>query len=411
MTVIFATYHNFLSNSSIQVFSLANRMAELGHRVHVCIPDGKKTITSLGVPKFACHTYDEALQDPQVFLAEPGDLVIHTWTPRENVRQFTEKLQPQLACPVVVHLEDNEDTVTASLVMNSTLRQDRQYFLSQPDELLDAIIPGHLSHPSRFRAFLTASSGVTMLIDKLAEFVPPGKPSHLFWPAHNDEIFRETPLLREERRSLGVKDDETVLTYVGNVTSANRQEVASLYLAVVILRRLGYPTRLVRAGRDCAPLFEEETEEMSEAVISLGQLDHTEMPRLMAMADFLVQPGQAGPYNDYRFPSKLPEFFSVGRPVLLPHSNLGFFVRDGIDAVVLREGNSMEIAERIIELLNDPDRYEQLRQGALAFSGAHFDWRKKAQDLIRFYSNLKLPPLVVANPASEPHLASEISFE
>ena len=391
MTVIFVTYHDFRSNSSIQVFSLANCMVEMGHSVHVCLPDGMETRTLPGVPRFSCTTYAEALSQPGQFGGNPADTVIHAWTPREKVRKFTQRLQESLRCPVIVQLEDNEDIVTASM-----LGCDPDLMLAQPEGMLDAFIPPNFSHPRRCREFLQSASGVTHLIDTLSVFVPAGKPSMMFWPSYNREIFHETTLLLEERRGLGIADHEKVLAYTGNVTEANRREVASLYLAVVILRRLGHPARLLRTGRDYIPLFDGQADEITEAVISLGQLaHHGEIPRVLGMADFFVQPGRADPYNDFRFPSKLPEFFSIGRPVLLPHTNLGRFVRDGMDAVLLREGHAMEIADRLMELIHDPAKCEQLSRGALAFCKLHFDWNKAASALIAFYGQIAKSAMTV----------------
>ncbi|MEO6789302.1 MAG: glycosyltransferase family 4 protein [Chthoniobacteraceae bacterium] len=384
MTVVFAAYHDFHSNSSIQIFSLANRMVEFGHRVHICVPAGKETATLPGEPHFACCTYGEALNRPDQFTREPGGTVIHAWTPREGVRKFTGRLRDALGCQLVVHLEDNEDIVTSAI-----LGRDRDELLALADEELDAAIPDSLSHPRRFRAFLESASGVTFLIDRLSEFVPADKPQLMFWPAHNDRIFREMPLQLGKRRSLGIADHEMVVAYVGNVTPANRDEVASLYLAVAILRRMGHPVWLVRTGTDFTPLFEGAPGEISAAVISLGQLQsHTEIPEVLGMADFLVQPGRANDYNDYRFPSKLPEFFSIGRPVLLPYSNIGRFVRDGVDAVVLREGHAMEIADRLAELIADPEKRVRLSRGALAFCREHFDWKKAAAAVTDFYGKV-----------------------
>lgn len=381
MTVIFVTYHNFHSNSAIQVFSLANRMVGFGHCVYVCIPDDKETVTLPGEPKFICCTYEEAVSGTCQFSGDYADTIIHAWTPRENVRKCVEKLRGMLGCPVVVHLEDNEEMVTSS-----SLGCEFDELLAQPGNLLDAAIPENLSHPRHYRTFLESASGVTLLIDTLAAFVPKGKPHLMFWPACNVAIFHALPLLLEERRSLGLADDEVVLAYVGNVTAANRGEVASLYLAVVILRRLGYAARLLRTGIDCIPLFGFRSDEISDAVIHLGHLDHhNEIPGILGMANFLVQPGSANAYNDYRFPSKLPEFFSIGRPVLLPDTNLGRFVTDGVDAVILREGHAMEIAERLIELIGNPIKCDQLGRAALEFSKKHFDWGNAAEALLRFY--------------------------
>jgi glycosyltransferase involved in cell wall biosynthesis len=386
MTVIFVAYQDFHSNSSIQIFSLANRMAGLGHRVHVCVPGGKQTATLLGVPQFACCTYDEALAVPHALADSAGLTVIHAWTPREHVRKFSEQLRSELRCPLLVHLEDNEDVVTSA-----NLGQDLEHFRAQPPHRLDQLIPEHLSHPHRFREFLSSSTGVTMLIDRLSEFVPDGKPQHVFWPAYDDLTFREMPLLLEERRQHGIQDDEIVLSYTGHVTNANRAEVASIYLAVAMLRRLGHPARLLRTGLDCVPVFPSVSREMQDAVISLGVLDHAELPKVLGMANFLVQPGKANAFNDYRFPSKLPEFFSIGRPVLLPETNLGRFVRDGVDAVLLREGHAMEIVDRLLELIHDPEKQKALCRAALDFCHQHFNWSKAAKGLIDFYESVETP--------------------
>ena len=56
----------------------------------------------------------------------------------------------------------------------------------------------------------------------------------------------------------------------------------------------------------------------------------------MALADFFVQPGVPDAFNDYRFPSKLPEFFAIGPSGTPPlRANLGLTLRHGIDAYVL----------------------------------------------------------------------------
>jgi hypothetical protein len=361
-------------------------MAALGHRVHVCVPGGKQTATLLGTPQFSCFTYDEALSAPHALADNTGLTVIHAWTPREHVRRFSDQLRGQLRCPLLVHLEDNEDVVTAA-----NLGMELEHYVAQPPQVIEPLLPDHLSHPRRFRALLSSASGVTMLIDRLSEFVPDGKPQHVFWPAYNDLTFREMPLLLEERRQHGIQDDEIVLSYTGHVTNANRAEVASIYLAVAMLRRLGHPARLLRTGLDCVPVFPTVSDEMRDAVISLGVLDHAELPKVLGMANFLVQPGRANAFNDYRFPSKLPEFFSIGRPVLLPETNLGRFVRDGVDAVLLREGHAMEIVDRLLELIHDPEKQKALGRAALEFCHQHFNWGKAATGLIAFYESVGAP--------------------
>ena len=81
-----------------------------------------------------------------------------------------------------------------------------------------------------------------------------------------------------------------------------------------------------------------------------------EVPGYLALADAYVQPGAPDEFNRYRLPSKLPEFLSMGRPVILPACNLGNELVDGEEALLLREGSALEIAARIENLLDAPER-------------------------------------------------------
>jgi glycosyltransferase involved in cell wall biosynthesis len=115
---------------------------------------------------------------------------------------------------------------------------------------------------------------------------------------------------------------------------------------------------------------------------------HRHLPPLMALADIFVQPGVSDSFNDYRFPSKLPEFFSLGRPVVLPRTNLGAQLRHGTDAYVLERADGAGIARAVVELRRDRALYDRLGRGAVAYAESHFGWRQSAQTLAKFYSTL-----------------------
>jgi glycosyltransferase involved in cell wall biosynthesis len=108
----------------------------------------------------------------------------------------------------------------------------------------------------------------------------------------------------------------------------------------------------------------------------------------MALADFFVQPGAPDDFNDYRFPSKLPEFFALGRPVILPRTNLGEILRHGEDAWILPNANAASIAEAIRLLRKDSDLRNRLTTGALAVATRYFNWQRSASDLLAFYNTL-----------------------
>ena len=189
-------------------------------------------------------------------------------------------------------------------------------------------------------------------------------PAEIVWPAYEPELFTDEPADPELRRRLGIAEDEAVLVYAGNVHDANAAEMRSLYLAVAALNRSGRRVRLVRLGRDFVRFVEPELRELHDYVVHLPLQPRSEVPRYMRLADVLVQPGRADAFNDYRFPSKLPEFFACGRPVVLPETNLGRYVADGEDCLLLRRGDALEIAAAVERILADDELRERLGRGA-----------------------------------------------
>ena len=181
----------------------------------------------------------------------------------------------------------------------------------------------------------------------------------------------------------------TVLFYHGNVHASNAAEVRELYLAVLQLNRAGTPVTLIRTGLDQVDFLGAMAGAVAPHVLSLGQvLHHRHLPALMALADLFVQPGVSDAFNDYRFPSKLPEFFALGRPVVLPRANLGTQVRHGTDAWVLDRADAAGIAAAVTALRRDRALYDRLAQGAQDFAAQHFSWRRSAAALAKFYQGL-----------------------
>jgi glycosyltransferase involved in cell wall biosynthesis len=109
------------------------------------------------------------------------------------------------------------------------------------------------------------------------------------------------------------------------------------------------------------------------------------VPGYLALADAYVQPGAPDEFNRYRLPSKLPEFLSMGRPVILPACNLGNELGEGEDALLLREGTALEIAARIEELLDAPELGRRLGERARAFALERLSWSRNAAELADFY--------------------------
>ena len=119
--------------------------------------------------------------------------------------------------------------------------------------------------------------------------------------------------------------------------------------------------------------------------MDLGFRPREEIPRLMLAANVLVQPGRAGAFNDYRFPSKLPEFLWSGVPVVLPRTNIGRFLEDDINCVLLEEGHALDIAAKLEPLLCDPERRRRIGAAGREFALRDLTWTKATNQLKTFY--------------------------
>ena len=386
MNVLFVNYYDFTSNSAIHLFNLANELERAGVACAVAVTDDPDGVELLGAPRFQPLDLRTARRGGVRFPDGGPPSLVHAWTPREVVREVVQELSARYGCPYIVHLEDNEEVITADS-LGLTVEQ----FLASPRSDLEGSIPPTVAHPQRMRSFLAGAAGLTVIIDRLLEFQPDGIPSEVVWPAFEPDLFTTEPPEPQLKRRLGIANGESVLVYAGNAHNSNASELRSLYLAVATVNRAGRPLKLVRLGRDYVQFVERELRSIERYVVRVPLQRRADVARYLRLADVLVQPGRPGSFNDYRFPSKLPEFFASGRPVVLPATNIGRVVRDGEDGILLHRGDALEIAKAVERLLDDDDLRLRLGRGARAFAERSFSWPASAAKLKRLYERTLSP--------------------
>lgn len=382
--ILFALYGDFSANSALHVASLANEMISSGYECVVAVPANKETVGALPRASFMAMHFDELGHLPSFFRDKKGPTLVHAWTTRENVRKFSTEVAARFGCALFVHLEDNEHDI-----LETRLHRPFAELAALPEEELDALVPDVLSHPHRAGQFLRNAQGVTVIVERLKDHVPPGMPVAVIMPAADARYFKPIPRDERIRQALGIRSSDIVLFYHGNTHTSNAGEMRSLYEAVVLLNQRGLPTQLIRTGRDFPDFLSEGDSWIRPYLVHLGHVGRAKhLPRLMAVADYFVQPGLPDAFNNYRFPSKLPEFFAIGRPVVLPRTNLGHLLRHGEDAWVLPTADAASIADAIAHLHANPELALRLSKGAVAFAEQHFSWRRSTQELIAFYRSL-----------------------
>ena len=80
----------------------------------------------------------------------------------------------------------------------------------------------------------------------------------------------------------------------------------------------------------------------------------------------LIQPGRSDSFNDYRFPSKLPEALAQEVPVILPRCNLGLVLEDGVEALVTQDDSMERLIEKIVYLYENPAERIRIGEAGMA---------------------------------------------
>jgi glycosyltransferase involved in cell wall biosynthesis len=398
MKIVFVSYGNFDSNSGGHVAGFANRLAERGHRVAVFGQGDPRAAADFGPVRFHAASREALIRNPPAALAfdgrppDPCDTILHGWTPREAVRVALAAARRATSAPTVIHLEDDERILTAS-----QLGRSWSELLALPPRVLDAVMSPTLTHPHRFAPLLGAAHAVTAIAAPLLDLA--SGPSLLLEPGCDPAPAPPTAEARARLlQGLSAPPETRLIVYPGNQHPANRNEVLSLYVAVQILRRRGLPVLLLRTGEDYGAPADVAYARLKGMVSrELGRLPRQQVLRLISAADLLIQPGPPDVFNASRLPSKLPEFFASGRPVILPAANLGLDVRDGVEARVSRRGDGAELADLAQGLLADPEAADAMGEAGRRFIARRLDWMRSTDRLEAFYRQT----LAAARPTRE----------
>ncbi len=386
MNILFILYNTFIANSAIHIHHLANALCERGHECMVAVPEHKESAQQYLSSEifYVPATYAETMTDQYRFSNKQGPDIIHVWTPREIVRKQWRRLKKKYPHgQLIIHLEDHEEVILERH-LNISTKKLQSFWAWRSRKCL----PDSLIHPKRYQEFLRKAAGITVIIESLCEFVPLKTSAHLLWPIIEMKQFRRDCEHAVSRQEFGIQEDECILTYTGNVHRANADEVKTLYQAVALANKEGILTRLIRTGTNYCDFLGKDQGWMQQYAVELGFLPGENIPPLLVIADILIQPGKPDRFNEYRLPSKVPEFLATGKPVVVPQANIGHILKDQEEAFLLKTGDAAEIVSAIKTIRENKKLARTLSRGSRAFAARHFDKARIVQELEMFYESI-----------------------
>ena len=380
LNVLLVSHSRINSNSGYHVKHYAEMLNQQEVSCIVAVPEMENGDNPQDKPYQVC-TYVEC-GNTLPFPNKKGPDIVHAWTPREHVRKFCQDLEKSYSFKTIIHLEDNEEYLTEN-TLSKPYNELKKLSLSK----LDSLIPDNRFHPVRGWKWLKKADGLTLIIETLQRFNPNGLPSTILPAPVDERLFYPRPINHKLRKRLNIPTDHIVLCYTGDVRTPKKQGVLELYKAVEQLNQQGYPATLIRTGTNFVPLDLDESR-YQDFEKKLGWVSRHEVADIMAAADILIQPGWPGPFDDERLPAKLPEYFAMGRPVILPKTNLGLKVKHLKDGYILDKADGKNIADAVIEIYKSNSLPGILATGGLEFYKCCLTPYKTKQLLKNFYLSL-----------------------
>jgi len=379
MNILFVHHGAITANSMNHIGPFADELDKQGHQTIVAVPELDPTLKFFPYPRIKLLPFSELLENPNRFDGSPPDIV-HAWTPREIVRQFCEQLWQRIESRWVIHLEDDESAVRDATEMSR-------------EDLL------HRTDPLHGPWFMELADGYTLILDRLSRDLPAEKLFHTLYPGFDLQAYRRNPEGELSRKTFSIPEDFKIIAYPGASSGANSEDLIDLFTAVHLLNEHGTPCILLKTGFPDIRIRKQLPPGAQNWIRDVGYLPREQMWRVIELADVVVQPGRLNDYNEYRLPSKLPDFLCLGKPLVTSITNLGRKLVDGEEALILQESSPEEIAARCQELFSNPDLARTIAQAGKIKGREWFNLSKNTESLIKYYERILETP---KNPLAEP---------
>ena len=125
-----------------------------------------------------------------------------------------------------------------------------------------------------------------------------------------------------------------------------------------------------------------------------GRVPDRDVLQMLCTADVCVNPDRVNEMNDKSTMNKIMEYMAMGKPVVQFDVTEGRF--SALDASLYAKPNDpADFADKILELLDDPQRREAMGEFGRARARTVLSWEQEAPQLLQAYASiLPLAPVV-----------------
>ncbi len=235
-------------------------------------------------------------------------------------------------------------------------------------------------------AFRAKAAGLTVISSALADRaidlgVMPERILHLSGGTFPD-LFKHRSI-EECRNRIGFPLDIPIL---GFSSSDSHFDMDIIMEALSVVIRSFPLTRLIITGNPKKSIYDLTRDyHMQDHVSFVGFVPFEELPWYLGCANVFLLPIVDRPYNRGRWPNKMGDYMSLGRPTIAnPVGDIKkLFERHSIG--LLADWQPEDFANKIIEILRNPELAASLGTNARFVAETEYSWKILVEDLENFY--------------------------
>ncbi len=191
------------------------------------------------------------------------------------------------------------------------------------------------------------------------------------------------PLDRQQaRQKLRLPDDVPLIGYLGAIYYRDAQLMCSAFDRV---QSILPDAKLLLIGYVNQPV--EQMVANSDDIVRSGKIPFEQLDLWLAACDICWLPYHNSETNRGRWPMKLNDYMSAGRPTVATAVGDVETVMQQHAIGVLTEPTAAAIAQATTDLLRDPEKQVQLGMNARAVAEEHFTWTQFSEELLTFYQS------------------------
>jgi len=378
MNILFVLYGDLNTNTAGPIQFFANELQKIGHECVITVPSSIDSSRECICSNIKSYSYEDIFRlEGRVFGNGLSADVVHACTPRIAVLNFLKDFLVRQPIPLVIYLEDNETWISEKY-----LGFNKSDILKHSVNELTDLLPYNLSNPLEYPYALSLANLVILIQEKLVSEVPFFKPSRVIPWGVNQSIFSPDVIASSKWIEILEYDKKfKYIVYHGGLNGFTYSPMLDLCRAIEIINSSGTPCKLIRTGINPINFWDKLNPVYKEFILEIGVVDRNELPSILALADLYVQPGRIDPFEDLRLPSKLPEFLSMGRPVVMPNIGIANLLQDGLNVVLFQHGDPEDIAKVCLSIFRDEEHQRMLGIHAREFAQQHFNLEIQARKL------------------------------